>query len=1025
MTELSVYLLGTYHVVCRGQPVHEFRSDKARALLAYLALECDRPHRRETLAALFWPDVPDEVARRNLRLTLHRLRHTLGDLGPKSTFFHITRETVQCQPGAVWVDAVAFAQLVDAVQNHAHEHSDMCNLCVERLTQAAALYRGDFLEGFVLEDNLAFAEWTILKRERWHRMALCLMHRLTDYYRRRGQLDRARKYARRQLELEPWREEAHRQLMDILARSGEISAALAQYETCRRVLAEELNVGPDVETERLYRRIRRAREGPRHNLPAPDTSFVGRMREMEQIYHLLTTPSCRLVTILGAPGIGKTRLALEVAAKLTSRFLNGVWFVSLAGVRLPDDLATAIAQSLGITLHGHRPPEEQLLTYLRDQELLLVLDNFEHLLASSQRTGTSEHEALVLVKKILQQARDVKFLVTSRQRLRLQGEWVVEIRGLPYPAFQPEGWSNAQTPSPNLLTRADVPAYPAVQLFLARARQARWDFAPEEEWRAIVRICQLVEGLPLGIELAAAWVRHFSCQEIVQRIHQSLDFLSTSLEDVPERHVSLRAACEHSWRLLSPDEQKAFRRLSVFVGSFSAEAAAFVVDAPAEVLRALTDKSLLHRAHSGRYRMHELVREFAALKLRAAPDEAIMVRDRHARYYATYMQAHVNALKGEGQLAALDRLQEEIDNLRVAWMWAVDRRDEALVSQAMEGLFHFYELRGNFHEGERVFRLAAEAFAPVNSRPDTPEGAPGGYLHAKLLIRQGWFCWRLARYDVGKAVLLRGLSLIPKDEKGEMALGLGALGLIYHNKGAYEDALRCYTHSLALYQTLEEPWGLVRAHSRLGLFFYTLGYFEEAKQRFEAALALAESIGERRGMAFARAYLGLITCALGQHVEAKGHCEAALHLCRQSQDPYGVALSMAYLGRALGHLREDEEARHVLGEARALFQDLGDRHGEAFVLTQLGEAARLAGDYTEAWQWYEKGLELYRELDSCGGMAEVAGYLGCVALLHGQCVEARRFFRQSMTAIQKMPNARFMKRLLRQRWKRILTQSAS
>ncbi|RME44821.1 MAG: SARP family transcriptional regulator, partial [Chloroflexi bacterium] len=351
MRQLSLYLLGPYHVILDGAPVTEFRSDKVRALLAYLAVEADRPHRRDALAGLLWPDVPDRTARKNLRLTLHRLRDALDDLETESAYFRITRETIQVRPAAIWVDAVAFAGLIAACQNHDHRHVETCAACAERLAEAAALYRGDFLQGFFLDDCLAFSEWVLLKREALHRQALPALSHLAEYHRRRGEMKQAQVYATRQLELEPWREEAHRQLMDILARSGEVCAALAQFETCRRVLAVELDIEPDDETVRLYQRIRATRGRPHHNLPPQVTPFVGRDDELARIAELLADPDCRLLTIVGPGGIGKSRLAVQAAQMLADeharRFLEGVAYVPLAGVESPAVLPSAIAEALG------------------------------------------------------------------------------------------------------------------------------------------------------------------------------------------------------------------------------------------------------------------------------------------------------------------------------------------------------------------------------------------------------------------------------------------------------------------------------------------------------------------------------------------------------------------------------------------------------------------------------------------------------------------------------------------------------
>jgi len=1032
MKPLTLYLLGPFHVVRGGEPVTDFRSNKVRALLVYLALEADRPHRREVLAGLLWPEVPDGVARRNLRLSLHRLREALDDRQGESAYFQISRETIRCRPEAVWVDAVAFEALLTASRRHDHRHLTSCAPCMQRFAEAAALYRGDFLAGFFLEDSPAFSEWVGMKREQFHRQALTVLYHLAAYHRRRGELEQAQKYARRQLELEPWREEAHRQLMDILACAGEISAALAQYETCRRILAEELKVEPDEETQRLYRRIQRLRTGRRHNLPPQATPFVGRKAELAQIAALLADPDCRLLVLVGPPGIGKTRLALEAAAAQVNAFLHGVRFVPLDALDAPNMLVPAIAESLGLPLHGGEEPKAQLLRHLRERELLLVMDNFEHLLSPSSPplaeagAGRGE-EATTLLVEVLENAPEVKLLVTSRERLNLRWEWVFPVEGLEYPDGE-VGVLSPSSPSPEETgdARSSMP-YAAVQLFLQTARRADAHFSLAAEAPAVVRICQLVEGMPLGIELAAAWVRAFSCREIAAQIQRNLDFLATSLRDVPERHRSLRAAFESSWHLLSEAERRAFRRLSVFQGGFLAEAAGPVAGASRFLLAALVDKSLLRRTPEGRYGMHELLREYAGAKLRESPEEAERTQARHCRYYASFLHQRVKDLKGERQKEALDEIRAEMGNLRAAWHWAVAHGRWQEIGQALEGLYHFYEMQGWFREGEEAFRQAVEGMAErgfwSSDHGGRRETAPSvrnpqaAVVVGKLLARWGWFSWRLGLYGQGRQLLQQGLAVCRnRGERDEVAFCLGSLGFIAHNVGEYEEAERLYRESLALYREVGDRWAILRALDRLGLLSYTVGAYRKARQLFREALALAEEIGERRGVAFSLAYLGLVACELGEYTVAQQRCREGLALLREMGDPYGIALCLAYLGIVLRHLGEFEQAGQSLHESLALFQELGDRHAIAYVLNHLGDVYRGMGQYPMAERLYRESLALYGEVGSHGGMAGALARLGRLAFLRGEYEEAEELLRESLRLVEGGPGDRSKMALIFHWW---------
>ncbi|NIN64081.1 MAG: SARP family transcriptional regulator, partial [Anaerolineae bacterium] len=347
------------------------------------------------------------------------------------------------------------------------------------------------------------------------------------------------------------------------ALDGQRSTALAQYETCRRALTEELGVGPTAETVTLYERIQTEEDftppAPLDNLPPAPTPFVGREEELAELAELLANPDCRLVTLFGPGGIGKTRLALQVAADQVGAFAHGVYFVPLASVSTPEFILPTMANVLNLYFDGKPDPEEQLLNYLRQKEMLLVLDNLEHILEGS-----------ALLAKVLWHAPGVVLLATSRERVNLQEEWVYEIEGLTYPKDQ---------------ASEEIESYSAVELFVQAARRIQRKFTLVEQVHpSVIRICQMVEGMPLGVELAAAWVPVRSCEEIAGEIERNLDILSTSLRNVPKRHRSLRAAFDHSWNLLSEQEREVFRQLSVFRGGFQAAAAEKVAGAPLPVL---------------------------------------------------------------------------------------------------------------------------------------------------------------------------------------------------------------------------------------------------------------------------------------------------------------------------------------------------------------------------------------------------------------------------------------------------------
>lgn len=539
---LGLSFLGTFQVVLDGQPITQFKGDKVRALLAYLATEADRLHERSSLVSLFWPNMPEGRALRNLSQTLIRLREAIHDEQAHPPFLSVTRHEVRWNAQSDYeLDAAEFERLLKAGREEAGSNAESA------LATGVALYRGDFLKGFALADCPDFEDWLLLNRERYHHLALEALQKLADIRLAAGDYVQAQGYARQQVNLEAWREIAHRQLMRALALGDHRSEALAQFETCRRILAQELGIEPEAETIRLHEQIRAGKldavtvapasphpviASPQHNLPAQLTPFIGREEELAQLDSLLRDPERRLITLIGLGSVGKTRLALAAARESIGRFDHGVWFAPLAGVSMRADgitadasdehaqeraqhvLAGAIADALGLTLTGHESPPAQLLNYLRSRELLLVLDNFEHFLSDVEGSKPQWGSASAgFIVTLLHTAPRVKVVITSRERLNVEGEVAVLLQGMPVPTGAAK---------PNI---AEAGAG-CVRLFVERAwRSSARLTVNADNLSDILRICKLVEGLPLGIELAASWVQHYSLGEIADAIQDNLNFL--------------------------------------------------------------------------------------------------------------------------------------------------------------------------------------------------------------------------------------------------------------------------------------------------------------------------------------------------------------------------------------------------------------------------------------------------------------------------------------------------------------------
>ena len=437
----------------------------------------------------------------------------------------------------------------------------------------------------------------------------------------------------------------------------------------------------------------------KHNLPAQPTPFVGRESEMAEIASLLDNHYCRLLTLFGPGGIGKTRLAVETAAQQANVYADGIFFVPLQGVRSPDLLVASIADALQMGLRNQTEPHTQLLGQLGERHMLLVLDNLEHLLVEPGADLTVD-----LLRDIVHTAPDVMLLVTSREVLNMQEEWVFPVHGLPVPQSRQAG---------------DEQGSAAVVLFAQRAQQASPDFSLDDEQAAVVRICQLVEGIPLALELAASWKRMLTCSAIADKLEQSLRFAATTRRDVPARHRSMQAVFEQSWTLLAEKDQTIFRRLSIFRNGFRLEAAEAVCDATLPLLAALVDKSLLQPQPGGRYQMHEFFRQFAEAYLLESPAEMERIRQEHCAYYCAFLHVRRHTCTGPNQRQVIQELQEEIENIRPAWQHAVLHAKAMEIRQAAYALYEFFDFRGRYRESVDLFQQAVQALEGAASEQET------------------------------------------------------------------------------------------------------------------------------------------------------------------------------------------------------------------------------------------------------------------------------------------------------------------
>ncbi len=977
MPHLKLWLLGDFRAELDGEPVAGFATDKARALLAYLAMEPGRPHSREHLAGLLWSDQPGAKALHSLRQTLSTLRKALRDGQAASPFLRVAPDSLQLDPGAdAWIDAQVFERALGLALPPERGRAGARRPHLRNLRRALALYRGRLLERFSLRDGGVFEEWLTLRQEALNQRAVAGLAALIAYHERRGEYAQARQAAARLVELAPWDETAHCEVMRMLAMDGQWSAAQAQYRACRRYLSEELQVDPAPETAALFEHIRRcasagapfsprAPAAPR-TLPEPATPFIGREREMDDLADLLADPHCRWITLLGPGGVGKSRLALEAAREQVGLFDDGVFHVPLSSATRADQVLPRIAEAVGLALSDRADASAQLGDYLRARRVLLVLDNLEHLLDAAGETARG-------LSDLLAAAPGAVMLVASRERANLANEWLIPVGGLPCPA-------------PGQAARPDA-EFDAVTLFMNSLRRIRPAAQlADADLAAVARICRLVEGMPLAIELAAAAAWSRACGEIAAEIERGLDVLSTTAPDVPRRQSSLRATLEQSWRLLSSAEQEVCRRLSVFAGGFTQAGAAAVAGADAGMLAALTGKSLLRRDATGRYDMHNLVRQFASDMLCADPREEARARERHAAHFAAFLEQRAGG--GAGREGAQRAIAVELDNARLAWQWAVASDAPEWIARSVDALYHFHHQRGRFAEGIHLF-------APVALRdpPDARWRAAAGMTAA----RYGALLYHVGSYEPAAGALRRALALAEAaGSASEQVFCLVELARVARKARTAGEVARLAGRALELARALGDERGAASALCQQGMALQTGGDLPGAEAALADSLRAARASADRALEMTALNALADLVCHRGEYAQAAALFEECLAFSRASGDPYSRALHLNNLA-TVWHLQgQYDRARDAYRQSLEVCRDLGDREGQAIALSNLGEIAFALGDHRAAMAHYRDGLALGRDMRDRWTVMTCLNNLGEAAGASGDAAGALRWLAEAL-----------------------------
>lgn len=993
MAQLKLFLLGTPIIQIDEQEIFGFNTRKDRALLAYLAVT-GRSHIREHLAGLLWSDLPESKALRNLRHTLSHLRKVIGPAWIKAEHSVSLTQNLQWQ-----VDVQILRSVI----------GDFTKLSTDQISQQRVdalyailnLYRGEFLQGFYLQKAGLFEEWVVSLREELHLLALQGLELVAQYDLTHGRYEQGLAATRRLLQLDSWSEIGHRLLMKLLALSGQRAAALAHYEQCRQLLADELGIEPMAETKALYLLIQLGTfshvhlpEEPvvsvatsptnattsnslaiPHNLLTPLATFIGRTNELAFINERLAAADCRLLTITGPGGIGKSSLALAAGRRLLDSpdtpFPDGIFFVALADIEVAMEsradnanlgmsIVTSIAESIGCQFQENQPVQLQLQAYLQPRRLLLILDNFEQFVAHTD-----------LIVTLLSQAPHVTMLLTSRLRLNVQGETTLPLKGLSLPSAdlsQSRSFASSTPLAPNAsphLNRSSNgggasfyqdfawQTSEAVALFVERAQCLEPSFTMNAATIGpVVEICQAVEGLPLALEMIAAWVNLYTWTEIVEKLTEQKhddELLISHFSDQPKRHRTLQKVFDDSWTLLHTEGQWALARLSIFNHHFTRKAALTIAEITLSDLFHLRNHSLLQIDADNNYSLHPLIKQFAMQKWQLLtqhqPQQHSLLQQAHSHYYL-HEVATLTTVRGEAVLAAIRVYQKDHTEIVRAWHWAAQQQDRTLLQQSMTGLFRYLELTNQTKEGKELFnKISVEVNDPTI---------------IWMQVAQCHFMRRLAEYDQAHKRLqeLLPILLAARDQQNTSShqvvdapgftsgftllhthtFALLVLGWAHYEQGDYDAAHHCFATAYSQAETVADPPQAIEMRNGLGAVAFSTKEYAIAYQHYQAALTLARQQADLHYIAIILGNLAALAQATNAYGEAERYLQMRLQIDQQTQNARQMAVSYQRLGQLALARDAYATAETHFRKSLTYFEQLGHSPEVAHVLLDLSKS---------------------------------------------------------------------------------------
>lgn len=894
---LEVRLLGKFDVKRAGKPI-AITSRPAQSLFAYLILSAGTSHRREKLAGMLWPDSLEETARDNLRHALWRIRKVFPR---KTKTEYLIADDLSITFNAsseYWLDVAELEKLSE-------------NASADELIAVLSEYQGELLPGF-------YDEWVVLEREHLNSIFEHQMARLLALLEKEKRWLDILDWGERWIKLGQKPEPAYRALMSAHAAKGDMSKVAATYERCVKSL-REFGIEPSEQTKELYENLKSGKQSPNtvsvstklvskeasSTIPIPLTSFIGREKELKEIARLLS--SSRLLTLTGSGGVGKTRLAIQTAHDSVKKFKDGVFWVGLVGLSDENLIPQEIAQSFNVREVSNEPLIETLKTYLKPKEVLLVIDNCEHLIR-----GCAQYAEQLLVA-----CPKLKILATSIEVLGLFSETTWQVPSLPLPGVQTS------------LSPQELQEFASIELFDERASSARSGFALDERnASSVAQICRRLDGIPLAIELAAARIKVLSVDEIAARLNDRFSLLSAGSRTAIPRHQTLRAAIDWSYDLLTEPERVLLRRLAVFAGGFTLEAAEAVCSLGElkqtdilDLLGRLVDKSLViveadSEINETRYRLLETIRQYALEKL-VEKGEAPAVRDKHLEFYLGLAEKSEPNIFGGESAIWFKRLDKELDNIRAAVEWSTNSGKANMALRIAGSLVYFWFAHG---------LVVSEWHDQVQQALLRPEGKERTLARAKALNGIGLMYWADV-YPIDRRPELEEALSIGRElgDQWNTATALRNLGQIENIKGNYLEARTLLEQSLVIWREMGSDGRMGGAWTLNFLGDVALIHYEAewARSLFEEAIAILREPGDINFLGYSIRRLGQLSWQEGNYKAAFALCKESLNLNQQVGDTRGMIACLAVFAAIAAAQGKFERAAKLMAAVDTQLTSIG------------------------------------------------------------------------------------------------------